>query len=247
MKKDIEWLIEEIEEDIKSWGGGNPDYFRGAEDAYENVKDWLNQLDESEITLDRAFEKIAESYPMTKEEIPRHLERLVVYGEPEVLSLEWISENAVVGQYPDGMGYIVPAYKLQNLLVPKQELPVIPKFVAEFMIEKEDYMLYELFDDEWLYEEHNRVEKWLYDNDELTNKQREIDLVMARACGYVVEEEQKYVVPVAKNLYLVKSESGDLGIGNEPSEMRYEFTEQEIKDYDERYIPFMVPVEEMEG
>lgn len=49
MKKDKTWLKEEIEEDIKSWGGGNPDYFRGASDAYENVKDWLNQLDEPEV------------------------------------------------------------------------------------------------------------------------------------------------------------------------------------------------------
>ncbi len=63
MKKDIEWLKEEIEEDIKSWGGGNPDYFRGASDAYENVKDWLNQLDEPEpknITLQDVTDKLWE-------------------------------------------------------------------------------------------------------------------------------------------------------------------------------------------
>ena len=51
MIKDIEWLKEEIEEDIKSWGGGNPNYFRGASDAYENVLELINQLDEPEVLL----------------------------------------------------------------------------------------------------------------------------------------------------------------------------------------------------
>ena len=60
-------------------------------------------------------------------------------SEYERLDSKWVSENAVVGQYPDGMGYIVPAYKLQKLLVPKQELPVIPKFVAEWIKETKPY------------------------------------------------------------------------------------------------------------
>src|SRR5699024_2123959 len=52
-----------------------------------------------EVTLDRAFEKIAESYLMTKEEIWRHLERLEVHGgkvtyeETEVKKdIEWLSQ-----------------------------------------------------------------------------------------------------------------------------------------------------------
>lgn len=50
--------------------------------------------EESEVTLNRAFEKIAEAYPMTKEEVCRHLEKFVAhggkvtYGEQEVLSQE---------------------------------------------------------------------------------------------------------------------------------------------------------------
>ena len=82
----------------------------------------INQLDEPEVTLDKAFEKVAESYLMTKEEIWRHLERLethggkVTYDEPEVLSQEWIDEHAQGGC--DEWVYIED---LQNLLVPKQE------------------------------------------------------------------------------------------------------------------------------
>ena len=95
MKKDIEWLKEEIEEDIKSWGGGNPDYFRGASDAYENVKDWLNQLDKPE-TLSQNF-------------IDEHTQRVTGFG----------ADKNGIDQYHDA--HFVSVCDLQNLLVPKQE------------------------------------------------------------------------------------------------------------------------------
>ena len=64
---------------------------------FVNVTKLQNLLvpkEESEVTLNRAFEKIAEAYPMTKEEVCRHLEKFVAhggkvtYGEQEVLSQE---------------------------------------------------------------------------------------------------------------------------------------------------------------
>lgn len=139
--------------------------------------------------------------------------------EPKVLSQEWIDKNHFEtenwaedlynsdGEPIDHTPHIkviaVQDLQKQNLIMPKQELPTIPKYVAEFLIGKEDYMLYELLDDEWLYKEHNRVAKWLYDNDELTNKQREIDLVMARERGYTVEKKPKYVVRTNLGTYLI--------------------------------------------
>ena len=117
MKKDIEWLKEEIEEDIKSWGGGNPDYFRGASDAYENVKDWLNRLDEPE-TLSQNF-------------IDEHTQRVTGFG----------ADKNGIDQYHDA--HFVSVCDLQNLLVPKQELPVIPKFVAKWIsVHHERFDLY---------------------------------------------------------------------------------------------------------
>ena len=61
--------------------------------------------------------------------------------EPEVLSQKWISENVEYAYFDmlDGSGRlssataIIKPEDLQNLLVPKQELPVIPKFVAEWI------------------------------------------------------------------------------------------------------------------
>lgn len=50
-------------------------------------------------------------------------------GEPEVLSQEWIDNNVV---HIRGLGDIFEAETVENLLVPKQELPVITenKFIV---------------------------------------------------------------------------------------------------------------------
>ena len=92
----------------------------------------LKQLDEPKTTLDRAFEKVAEAYPVTKEEIWRHLERLVSYGgkvtygeldELEVLSQEWIDKHVetIFDLDEDFETEFIKVDDLQNLLVPKQE------------------------------------------------------------------------------------------------------------------------------
>ena len=166
------------------------------------------EREETEVDKQKLIEKwesaieAAEFYGKGKEErligyMKDFVSDLKQLDEPEVLSQEWIVDN--VSFIQAGRGYVLGS-KLQNLLVPKQELPVIPKFVADFLNERKDWALYEIFDDEWLYEEHDRVAKWLYNNDELTNKQREVNLVMAHDCGYTVEEEQRYYVVKSKGL-----------------------------------------------
>ena len=84
---------------------------------------------EPEVTLDKAFEKISELYPMTKEEIWKHLEQnaayggRVTYGEPEVLSQEWIDDKTFVVTDSDGDDYAVVGHaSLKNLIIPKQEI-----------------------------------------------------------------------------------------------------------------------------
>ena len=59
--------------------------------------------------------------------------------ESEVLSQEWIREN----QERKDIHFYVSVIKLQNLLVPKQELPVVPKHVGEWITRyREKYDLY---------------------------------------------------------------------------------------------------------
>ena len=61
----------------------------------------------------------------------------------ELLSQEWIDENKVArinNLKKMTASDVVTVEKLQNLLVPKQELPVIPKYVAEYL----DWFKYDL-------------------------------------------------------------------------------------------------------
>ena len=131
MRKEKEWLkdkIKEEERDLKYVYDNYVPYEKVliADDVY----DLIDQLDEPEVTLDRAFDKVAESYYMTKEEIWRLLEWLEVHGgkvtydEPETLSQEWIDENKV--SRIDNLrkmttSDVVTVEKLKNLLVPNQE------------------------------------------------------------------------------------------------------------------------------
>ena len=126
MKRDKEWFIKElIGHEIGDYGN----YYNGGyEDGLAYALKLAHQLDEPEVTLDRAFEKIAESYPMTKEEVWRHLELLgayggeVIYGEPEILSKEWIDNNSINASHDGVTDEYVHVDDLKNLLVPKQEI-----------------------------------------------------------------------------------------------------------------------------
>lgn len=132
------------------------------------------------------------------------------------------------------------------------EKPVIPKFVAEVIVEDKElgYDVYESID---LILGTNggglpSISNWVA---------RNIDKY-ARAWldGYTVEEEQKYYVLVRDEEYggfwfLFKNKNGGISIGvnRDCSEVDWDtvkLTEQEIKDYDERYWAFKVPVEEVE-
>ena len=110
MKKDIDWLkkwIYEYEDEIGSWLGDKHtgDYFS-------------TRLHGSLSAIKEIREKLNQ------------------LDEPEVLSREFINEKAVE-VYADTADAEVHAVfrirDLQNLLVPKQELPVIPNYVAKWI------------------------------------------------------------------------------------------------------------------
>lgn len=68
----------------------------------------------------------------------------------------------------------------------------------------------------------------------------------------VPTEEQKYYVDLDTAAYVAKWNGNDQvdiytdGISGS-DEFEFHLTEQEIKDYDERFWPFAVKIEEMEG
>ena len=117
MKKDIEWFIEEM------------DSMHRMREPDQNLDEWfisetaileaLDQLDETEVTLDKAFEKVAESYSMTKEEVWRRIEWFETHTE--VLSQGWIDDHVDYADVRGGTQEFIHVEDLQNLLVPKQE------------------------------------------------------------------------------------------------------------------------------
>ena len=209
MKKDIEWLKKEIP-NLRGYavlidgedGEWEPVTTVSVEDIYELInrldelevlsQEWIDEHRESTFDLDEDFETV-----FIKVE---DLQNLIV-PKQEVLSQEWIEKNTWVNDHI--WRPFVYVDDLKEILVPKQGLPTIPEFVAEFLDGKEDYMLHELFDDEWLYNRHDQIAKWLYDNDEETNRERELSLALAHIYGYEVETEQRYYLKIG-NLYLAE-------------------------------------------
>ena len=187
---------------------------------------FVDDIDEPEVTLDKAFEKISESYPMTKEEIWRHLEQVVAhggkvtYGEPEVLSQEWIRNN----QERKGVHFFVNVTKLQNLIVPKQE--------------ELETKIQEL------------IEAYKQEEDAYSNPENGWISGFIEDLKNLVEKEQKYYIlgkydtPILSRDYRNRiTETSNLNdIYPEANSEDFEFTEQEIKDYDPRYWAFAEPV-----
>lgn len=128
--------------------------------------------------------------------------------------------------------------------VEQPELPEIPDYVAEWIdTNKEKYDLVQLF---WEIGEGGLVnldvDRWIEENPN----------TFARAWldGYTVEEK-KYVVPLGELHALCKLTYDTVDIYKEDSDKLhldddFIFTEQEIKDYDERFWAFAKPIEELE-
>lgn len=112
-------------------------------------------------------------------------------SEYEKLDSKWIKENSTLGQFITSkvinFDKFVKADDLQNLLVPKQELPVIPKFVAEWIERNRDRYENQLFligHDFYDNAIQPDVDDWIFDNEE--------NFMRAWLDGYTVKEEQKY-------------------------------------------------------
>lgn len=185
-------------------------------------------IDEPEVTLDRAFEEISQSYPVTKEEIWRHLEQIVAhggkvtYGEQEALS---------------------------------QDLPVVPAWFDEWwedVSQGEGNLFHNInqFHDK-LYSSGTR-EMYNYINAP-DNKKKLLNIII-NELDYKVEDEQKYFVSSRESVgfwFLSKNNDNEVVIGTNKDyyDRKWEslkLTEEEIKDYDSRYWAFAVKVEEVE-
>ena len=100
---------------------------------------WLKE-EVGELNLvDTVFEADGVSYIDTAVSVMQVYDLIDELDEQEVLSQEWVRNN----QERKGVHFFVNVTKLQNLLVPKEELPVIPKYVADWITKyREKYDLY---------------------------------------------------------------------------------------------------------
>ena len=211
MKKDIEWVKEEIsdiEHKIEDELYTEDTDFRmttrlsGMIDVLQEIKKVINQLD-----------------------------------KPETLSKKWIDENKKYNNVHD-IGYYIPVDKLYGKIVPKQEVTIGKEDTENIVQYKEmGWTLSHLIND---YGEDAR-------HDELLAK------AWLAYPNIVVEEEQKYIVSDNSSIpLLIKNDSGEImsydsQIAYNNSNGTIELTEQEIKSYDERYMAFAKPVEEVEA
>ena len=128
---------------------------------------------------------------------------------------------------------------------------IVPDFVAEWIKESKEkgYPLAYAINCS-----KGELGKWLHGcgTDTETEENQEL-FAKAWLEGYTVEEEQRYYVINNQNYFLlakdkghgfVFSTGGNSKLGNTDNiSATFKLTEQEIKDYDERYMAFAIPVE----
>ena len=107
---------------------------------YKGIK-WLKE-EVGELNLvDTVFEADGVSYIDTAVSVMQVYDLIDELDEPEVLSQDWVDKHA---EYYEYLGYeVVPVDKLKTLIIPKQELPAVPDYVADWITRyREKYDLY---------------------------------------------------------------------------------------------------------
>lgn len=257
-----DWLKEEMNKPILA---GEECYEDGYWTAVQNIEELLDQMKEpeklSQEWIDQhkhlgSFETSVLGPPKSwKSYVPvKDLENLVV-EHPETLSKEWIVRNTSPADGEDRR--YVRESDLEKLIVEPDEnqvvvtKPEIPQFVADYIEEMKDigHFLQQLMSythDSYKWNDMNAIEEWIVNNEK--------KFVEAWYYGYTVKEEPKYYVHDNTHYLLCKTFDERYGniintlelkeYGLEKHEYTYELTEQEIRDYDERFWAFSEKVKE---
>ena len=223
---------------------------------YESEETEVKNIEWAKKEIKELMTEESQNYPHDE-----MVEKEIVLGilnqleETEVLSQEWIDKRA---EYYEYFGYAgVPIDDLKDLLVPKQELPVVPQYVVDWYEEHKDNLEGQLQGIAYNLDKHgtmpvlNKVDDWI------NKTEKPLQTLASLSFGYEVkEEEQKYHVIDRHKVYLLAKEEELNKVetvaklvefyGHEHVELNYQLTEQEIKDYDERYFAFAVKVKELE-
>ena len=147
--------------------------------------------------------------------------------EPEVLSQEWIDEYEYVGTDPNSA--FVYVKDLQKLIAPKQgELETkIHELIESYKQEEGAYSN----------PENGWISGFIEDLKNLVEKEQKY---------YVMNEENELILGWNQSAYITPCIEGYEYMKYNGRENLFQLTEQEIKDYDERYWAFAVEAEEVE-
>lgn len=164
--------------------------------------------------------------------------------EPETLSPDWIKDNQLIWASAHGVDYYVPSDKLYGLLMPKLDEPdkvVVPEFVGEWIenCQTKEKTLNRAYSD--LDVENVNVIEWLYHEGDRNGKVNLFARAWLAYPNIEVEKEKKYAVKDKYHCFLLmKNFDGEVvnAYGKVVIKGKEQLTEQEIKDYDERYWPF---------
>lgn len=267
--KDIKWLKEEVEKDIHHVFAEGDIYYV----SREHILGLINQLDKPEVLseewIDECSYNIEEYWQVAdmmdgpqyavsvenlqnllvpKQEITEEQAKDALEEKGYTIARMYDSDNETVLPY-DFYRQVLLAHGY--LIIEK---PVIPKFVADFIEVRKGTDAYSLkyilrvAVERCEQEEYAKAYDWISANDE----------TFARAWldGFTVEEEQKYEVRCKGELLLtyytnigevVSMNRWDNHLSKKAGrdwKLRHELTEQEIKDYDERYWSFAKEVTE---
>ena len=245
------------------WENDEPYNIQELIEEYERVEIEVKSKQELIEKWELAIES-AEFYGKGKEEriisyMKDFVSDLKQLDEPEVLSRKITEEN---GMSESEWAGVIDRHKrhLEQEGYVVIEKPTIPQFVAELIENRKgNRTLYSALDE--LNIKLLKESQWQEWNEKRFghNGHGDAQELIARAWldGYTVEEEQKYYV-LSKELHpmLCESAGTDKKIMESTTQLtinekglykeQYALTEQEIKDYDERYWPFAVKVERLE-
>lgn len=159
--------------------------------------------------------------------------------EPETLSQEWLDEKSFPIIHQAREKDVVPVKDLKDKLVPKQRLPVIPKFVADWIeFKKKSRIPYENVlqaIDELVNSSTSKAHDWA-----LKTSENKDTFARAWLDDYTVEEEQRYYALIKghENIgsddkywnYCITDESLDIGDNRVHTDVLAEYVLNATKD-----------------
>lgn len=228
-------LIEKLAKYVKRYENVMDEHGQGRYCAYEVSLKLAKRLNESKITDEQAWNKVAEAYPESAQSLRNTL------------------DNAVFGKTGESQKPVMPKFFDDWA---KQVLEKRDKFYAISLVARAGWgygVDFELSEN-GSSSENKELLYWLVDkcSDNYPNKEKAIEALLY---GYEVEKEPLYHVKLkipGVTYYLIQTflMPGDTHMCFSAATERYgakwknTFTESEIKAIDERYWPFAVPVEE---